>query len=63
MMTEILSKGTQVLVTTNNGGEIVGTLAHDYHPAYGIDLIWTVHHISPERIVKVQRIVPTEQPA
>lgn len=59
-MTEIIPKGTQVLVTTNNGGEIVGTLAHNYHPSYGIDLIQTVHHISPERIVKVQRVLPAE---
>lgn len=30
----MIAKGTLVKITTNNGGEIVATLSHNYRPSY-----------------------------
>lgn len=38
MTTQFIPKGTEVLVRTTNGGEIVVTLAHDYEPTYPVTL-------------------------
>lgn len=35
---QIISKGTKVLIKTNNGGETIATLSHNYYPTFDVYL-------------------------
>lgn len=35
---QIIKKGTVVLIKTNNGGETVAILSHNYYPTYDVHL-------------------------
>ncbi len=54
-MSAAIPKGTQVIVRTTNGGEIVGRLEHEYVPSFAVDLDTAVRSIMGHRIVSVLR--------
>lgn len=54
-MSAAIPKGTQVIVRTTNGGEIVGRLEHEYVPSFAVDLDTAVRPIMGHRIVSVIR--------
>lgn len=52
-MSAAIPKGTQVIVRTTNGGEIMGRLEHEYVPSFAIDLDTAVRPIMAHRIAAV----------
>ncbi len=52
-MSAAIPAGTLVIVTTTNGGEIVGRLEHKYVPSFAVDLDTASRSIMGHRIVSV----------
>ena len=55
-MSAAIPAGTLVIVTTTNGGEIVGRLEHKYVPSFAVDLDTASRSIMGHRIVSVIRV-------